>query len=137
MWKENKLTPWLGPARMNWFKDNYLPNKDDWTKWDASPIFAPDELLKQTPAAWIAVAEMDILRDEGIAYGNKLKELGIPVETVVYKGAPHPIMAMDGYVFYSYRTVWSCADMLSSRLKIGAQMVTDATTAMRKIWEET
>ena len=97
-WKENEKTPWLGPERMHWFVNNYLPNKEDWTKWDASPIFAPDELAAKSPKTWIAVCEMDILRDEGIAYGEKLKKLGVEVETKVYKGAPHPIMAMDGYV---------------------------------------
>jgi len=35
-------------------------------------------------------------RDEGIAYGNKLLAAGVPAELKIYKGAPHPIMAMDG-----------------------------------------
>jgi acetyl esterase/lipase len=95
-WASNQLTPWLGPDRMNWFKDNYLPNKDDWTKWDASPIFAPKELLAKTPKAWFGICEMDILADEGIAYAEKLKEAGVQADVDVFKGAPHPIMAMDG-----------------------------------------
>jgi len=113
LWAENKDTCWLSPARMNWFKDNYLPNKEDWTKWDASPIFAPAELVKKVPKAWIGVAELDILKDEGIAYGEMLKKEGVEVEIKVYKGAPHPIMAMDG------------------KLKIGAQLVTDAANALK------
>lgn len=80
---------------MNWFKNNYLPNSEDWTKWDASPIFAPPELIRKLPKAWIGVAELDILKEEGIAYGEKLKKEGVEVEIVVYKRAPHPIMAMD------------------------------------------
>ncbi|KAF9021443.1 hypothetical protein BDZ89DRAFT_1071402 [Hymenopellis radicata] len=114
LWKENALTPWLSPARMLWFRDNYLPNKEDYKKWDASPAFAPDALLAKVPKAWIAVGELDILRDEGVQYGEKLRELGVEVETVVYKGAPHPIMAMDGV------------------LKIGAKLVTDAAVALAK-----
>ena len=98
-WAENELTPWLSPARMFWFRHNYLPNKEDWTRWDASPFFAPDELLSKTPKAWIGITELDILRDEGIQYGEKLKKLGVEVEIEVYKGAPHPIMAMDGEPF--------------------------------------
>lgn len=95
-WSENQLTPWLSPERMLWFRHNYLPNKKDWTNWDASPFFAPDELVSKTPKAWIGVGELDILRDEGIRYGEKLSKAGVEVETEVYKGAPHPIMAMDG-----------------------------------------
>ncbi|KAF9059393.1 alpha/beta hydrolase fold-domain-containing protein [Rhodocollybia butyracea] len=109
LWEENKHTPWLSPARMNWFKDNYLPNKEDWTKWDASPAFAPNDLLAKTPNAWIGLAEVDILTTEGLQYGVK------EVETVVYKGGPHPIMAMDGAV-----------------VKLGAQLITDAARALSK-----
>ncbi|KAJ3719499.1 Alpha/Beta hydrolase protein [Lentinula raphanica] len=108
LWEENKHTPWLSPARMNWFKDNYLPNKADWTNWDASPIFAPTDLLAKAPNAWIGLGELDILKAEGAKYGEKLKEAGVKeVEIVVYKGGPHPIMAMDG-----------------------AKLVTDAATAL-------
>ena len=95
-WKENERTVALVPGRMLWFRKNYTPNPEDHTKWDNSPIFAPEELFKKSPPAWIGVAELDILRDEGIAYGEKLKKAGVPVEVKVYKGAPHPIMAMDG-----------------------------------------
>ncbi|EMD42071.1 hypothetical protein CERSUDRAFT_110618 [Gelatoporia subvermispora B] len=95
-WKENANTVSLVPEKMLWFRDNYLPNKDDWTAWDNSPIFAPEESFKKAPDAWIGVAELDVLRDEGIAYGKKLEEAGAKVTVDLYKGAPHPIMAMDG-----------------------------------------
>ncbi|KAJ6508935.1 alpha/beta hydrolase fold-domain-containing protein [Mycena sanguinolenta] len=111
-WAENALTPWLSPARMLWFRDNYLPNKEDHTKWDASPIFAPDALLAKIPKTWIAVCECDILCGEGIAFGEKLRTVGVETEVEIYKGAPHPIMAMDGV------------------LKIGAKMVSDAAAAL-------
>ncbi|CAL1695697.1 unnamed protein product [Somion occarium] len=95
-WKENENTPALSPEKMIWFRANYMPNEADWPKWDSSPIFAPAELFAKAPAAWIGVAELDILRDEGLAYGEKLKEAGVDVEIKIYKGAPHPIMAQDG-----------------------------------------
>ncbi|KAH0584741.1 hypothetical protein H2248_008013 [Termitomyces sp. 'cryptogamus'] len=95
-WASNQNSPWLSPDRMLWFRNNYLPNPKDLTKWDASPIFAPKELLEKVPEAWIGVAELDILKEEGVLYGEKLRELGVKVETVIYDGAPHPIMAMDG-----------------------------------------
>lgn len=79
-----------------WFRRNYLPNEADWTNWESSPLFAPDSLISKTPKAWIAVAELDVLRDEGIAYGEKLKTNGVSVEVKCYPAAPHPIMAMDG-----------------------------------------
>ena len=88
---------------MLWFRHNYLPNQEDWTKWDASPLFAPDDLASKIPKAWIGVAELDILRDEGIHYGEKLSKFGIEVEIDLYKGAPHRIMVMDGK---SFTCIW-------------------------------
>ena len=101
-WTENQLAPWLSPERMLWFRHNYLPNQEDWSKWDASPYLAPDDLLSKTPKAWIGVAELDILRDEAVQYGAKMSKVGIEVEIDVYKGAPHPIMVMDGKSFHLY-----------------------------------
>ena len=95
-WTENARTVSLVPDKMLWFRNNYSPDPADWTKWDNSPIFAPDESFAKAPPAWIAVAELDILRDEGLAYGDKLKKAGVSSDAKVYKGAPHPIMAMDG-----------------------------------------
>lgn len=80
---------------MLWFRNNYSPDPADWKKWDNSPIYAPEESFRRVPDAWIAVAEFDILRDEGIAYGEKLKQGGSNVEIKVYERCPHPIMAMD------------------------------------------
>ena len=57
---------------MLWFRNNYTPNPEDWKKWDNSPIFAPEESFKGVPDAWVAVAELDILRDEGIAYARAI-----------------------------------------------------------------
>ncbi|KAG1899264.1 Alpha/Beta hydrolase protein [Suillus fuscotomentosus] len=70
-WKENANTVWLNTGRMLWFLRR--------TEWDNSPIFAPDELLAKSPKTWIAVMELDILRDEGLAYGERLKKVGVPV----------------------------------------------------------
>jgi len=113
-WKENANTVSLVPDKMLWFRKNYLPNEADWSKWDNSPIFAPEESFKKCPKAWIGVAELDILRDEGIAYGEKLKQAGVQVEIQLYKGSPHPIMAMDGV------------------LEVGRQLVSDAVRALSR-----
>lgn len=39
---------------------------------------------------------MDILRDEGEAYGSKLMTAGIKVKSRRHKGMPHHFMMMDG-----------------------------------------
>ncbi|KAI9444773.1 alpha/beta hydrolase fold-domain-containing protein [Lactarius indigo] len=112
-WRENRHTPWLSPARMLWFRRQYLPQESTWARWDASPLLAQDEMFRRVPRAWIAVMELDILRDEGISYGKKLLKAGVPAEIKTYRAAPHPIMAMDGTV-----------------LRIGKQLVSDAAAAL-------
>jgi len=111
-WRENEHTPWLTPERMLWFRRQYLPHESTRARWDASPLLAHDEMFHNVPRAWIAVAELDILRDEGIAYGKRLRMAGVPTEIKTYKGAPHPIIAMDGV------------------LRIGKQLVSDAVAAL-------
>ncbi|KAF8506665.1 lipase/ esterase [Russula emetica] len=117
-WRENKHAPWLTPARMLWFRRQYLPHEQTRARWDASPLLAQDEMFSKVPKAWIAVAELDILRDEGIAYGNKLLTAGVPAQINTYKGAPHLIMAMDG----TYRLIYDdhpCALTLFTILRSG------------------
>ena len=41
------------------------------------------------PAAVAQIAGYDPLRDEGIAYVERLKAEGVPVEMHLYKGLPH------------------------------------------------
>jgi len=95
-WNECQNTVWLNTGRMMWFRNYYLPNQEDLTKWDASPTFAPDEMLAKVAPAYVGIMELDVLRDEGIAYGERMQKLGVPVEIKVHKGVPHQVMAMDG-----------------------------------------
>ncbi|KAI5121255.1 hypothetical protein M0805_002300 [Coniferiporia weirii] len=122
-WHENRHTPGLSPGRMLWFRSNYLPNKEDYKNWDNSPIFAPEESFRRAPDAWIGVAELDILRDEGIAYGKKLEEAGLSVEVKVYKASPHPILAMDGALLTTH---------LNAVLQSGRELIADAAHALQR-----
>jgi acetyl esterase/lipase len=80
-----------------------VPNEADRTKWDCSPIFAPNELLAKTPSTWVAVMELDILRDEGLAYAERLRNAGVSVTHKLYKKAPHQILVMDGKLCLAFR----------------------------------
>jgi len=81
--------------QMLWFRRFYLPNEADWRSWKASPIAAPTESFAKVPPAWIGVAELDILRDEGIAYGEKIRDAGVAVEVHRYP-AVHSLFYLDG-----------------------------------------
>ncbi|KDQ16753.1 hypothetical protein BOTBODRAFT_30666 [Botryobasidium botryosum FD-172 SS1] len=111
-WSENAHAPSLTPAKMMWYQGMYLPDTSKRAEWEASPIFAPDAGFEGSPNGWIAVCELDVLRDEGVAYGEKLRKFGKSVEVKVYKSAPHPVMAMDGV------------------LQVGRDLISDACVAL-------
>lgn len=74
---------------MKWFWDNYAPDAAARKEIYASPLQASKDQLKGLPAAFVAVAENDVLRDEGEAYARHLDEAGVTVTSVRYNGMIH------------------------------------------------
>ena len=79
----------LTTSLMKWMYDLYIPDPEKRKDIHASPLRASVEQLKGLPPTLIQVAENDILRDEGEAYGRKLDEAGVTVTTVRYNGMIH------------------------------------------------
>ena len=95
----------------------YLPDESQHSEWFASPLLSPDELLKGAPKkCWVGVAELDILRDEGLAFASKLEKAGVSARVVVYEGAPHPIMAMDDVLAIGKKMVKDAGEALKAAL---------------------
>lgn len=61
------------------FRDFYLPNQSDWTCPNVSPLRSDSADFALQPPSFILVCGCDPLRDEGIAYAEKLREHGIDV----------------------------------------------------------
>jgi acetyl esterase len=66
------------------FWRHYLRNRQDAY---AAPLLAGDR--SGLPPAFIVVAQFDVLRDEGLAYAERLREAGVAVETLVHPGMVH------------------------------------------------
>jgi len=73
---------------MKWMFDLYASDAQRQEIY-VSPLKATLAQLKGLPPVLIQVAESDILRDEGEAYGRKLDEAGVKVTTVRYDGMIH------------------------------------------------
>jgi len=81
---------------MTWYRERYFTNLSDTKNWDASPCFAPANVLAKSPQTFIAIAECDLLAPEGIDYAQKLAEAGVETEMKIYKGATHSILILAG-----------------------------------------
>lgn len=94
-WNENEFTPQLPSEKMIWYRKLYLPDEKEWTNPEASPLFYLDESFAKVPPCLIAAAECDVLRSEAEKYHEKLEKNGVSLKLIIYKGVPHPVMAMD------------------------------------------
>ncbi|MEV6711169.1 alpha/beta hydrolase [Lentzea sp. NPDC051208] len=80
---------------MQWFWDQYTTNPVERAEITASPLRATREQLAGLPQALVITAEADVLRDEGEAYADKLREAGVPVTAVRYAGAIHDFVMLN------------------------------------------
>ena len=69
--------------------DLYVPDHAKRNDIHVSPLLATVDQLKGLPPTLIQVAENDVLRDEGEAYGRKLLDAGVEATTVRYNGVIH------------------------------------------------
>lgn len=71
---------------MKWFGNYYIRQEADKDNPFLAPLLAD---VRGLPPAFILVAEHDVLRDEGIAYAEKLVHNGVLVEHHLAKGVVH------------------------------------------------
>jgi acetyl esterase/lipase len=80
---------------MQWFWDQYTTDEAERAQITASPLRATTEQLTGLPSALVITGEADVLRDEGEAYANKLREAGVPVTSVRYQGIIHDFVMLN------------------------------------------
>ncbi len=72
----------------------YLSERKDDEDWRAGPLLKED--VSNLPPALLMVAGYDPLRDEGIAYADKLASANTPVSLIDYPGLAHGFISMGG-----------------------------------------
>ncbi|SDF30344.1 MULTISPECIES: alpha/beta hydrolase [Cellulophaga] len=106
----------LTTSVMKWMYDQYTTDLKQRQEVYASPLNASIAQLKDFPPTLIQVAENDILRDEGEAFGRKLNEAGVKVSTIRYNGMIHDFGLLN-----------ALADLPSTKT-----MISQAATELKK-----
>jgi acetyl esterase/lipase len=89
----------LTTSLMKWMYDMYIQDPDQRKDIFASPLQADVEKLRGLPPTLIQVAENDILRDEGEAFGRKLDKAGVAVTCIRYNGMIHDFGLLNGLAY--------------------------------------
>jgi acetyl esterase len=107
--------PLLDEPLISWFFGQYVRTPADRDDWRFAPLNADD--VEGVAPAWIGLAEADPLVDEGIAYADKLRAAGVPVDLEIYRGVIHEFVKMGRAVPEALQAHADAAHALKEALK--------------------
>ncbi len=81
---------------MDYFIAHFIGDEQDKLNPLASPLLADEALLGQMPETLITLAGFDPLYDEGKAYYEKLKALGVSIHLLEHRDLTHGFITMTG-----------------------------------------
>lgn len=84
--------PLLDAQLIDWFFGHALPDKAGCDDWRFAPILGN---LADVAPAWIGLAGVDPVRDEGMDYANALRRAGVPASCRVWPGVTHDFIKMS------------------------------------------
>jgi acetyl esterase len=100
--------------RILWYTEQYLRNEADKLDVRAAPLRAPS--LAGQPPTLIVTAGFDPLRDEGQAYGDRLRAAGVDVVHREYPGQIHAFVSLTKAIPQGLACTLEIADYLRRRL---------------------
>lgn len=103
----------LDKAMMDWFRGHYLQDSSLVDDLRLSPLRNPD--FHGHPDTVIATAT-DPLRDEGLAYGEKLRDAGVNVINLDYPELVHGFITMGGAIPAARKAVDALCRQIRERL---------------------
>lgn len=103
---------------VRWSLGNYVPAGHDPADPYLLPLAVPDPA--GVPPTLIMTAEFDPLRDEGIAYAQRLAEAGVAVEHIHVEDQMHGFLLLDRAVAKAGALIDRLADALAAQVSPGA-----------------
>jgi acetyl esterase len=102
---------------MRWFLEHYLSGgraaPDDPR---VSPLLADDSAFAASPRTLAITAELDPLRDEGEAYADRLRAVGVAAETTRYDGMIHGFFSLGEFLSDGQRALTQAAEALGEAI---------------------
>ena len=100
----------LTKQSMEYFRGHYLPRRQDWEDWRASPLLAKS--LAGLPPALVITAGFDPLVDEGRAYAERLAAEGVVTASREFPDMVHGFLLMGGVLDTANAAVGECSKAL-------------------------
>jgi len=100
----------LTKQSMEYFRGHYLPRRQDWEDWRASPLLAKS--LAGLPPALVITAGFDPLVDEGRAYAERLAAEGVAMAYREFPDMVHGFLLMGGVLDTANAAVGECSKAL-------------------------
>lgn len=113
-YRENADGPLLTKADMEWFWAQYLRSPVDEANPYAVPMRAAD--VTDLPSATVVTGGFDPLRDDGVAYADRLDHGGAAVTRVHAPGLPHGFLSLVDEVPRAKEAMDAVADSLADAL---------------------
>jgi acetyl esterase len=98
-----------------YFLGHYFADRAHMVDWRASPLLRDD--LSNLPPAFILTAGYDPLRDEGLAYAQRLSEAGNRATQVCFERQIHGFITMGKVIDEANSAVALCATELRNALR--------------------
>jgi len=87
--------PYGSAEGLEWFWSSYLADESFRSEITVSPLQATQADLEGLPSALVIVDQNDVLRDQGEAYADKLRDAGVPTTSVRFNGTIHDFMRLN------------------------------------------
>ncbi len=106
----------LTSGTMRWFIDHYLRDAADGLDWRASPLRAAS--LAGTAPALVLTASADPLRDEGLAYAERLEREGMRIKLLHVSDQVHGFVSMGRIIRAADVSLQAMAAVLRQALSL-------------------
>jgi acetyl esterase/lipase len=87
--------PYGGAAALERFWSSYVVDEAQRSEITVSPLKASAADLEGLPPALVIVDENDVIRDQGEAYADRLRDAGVPTTSVRFNGTIHDFMRLN------------------------------------------